>query len=78
MKTFFILFTYITLFHYSITSPVLFTENNKPWNERKEDFLCTPASAYQVISKEEENRVMETISDAHVRVKNHIDKVVEL
>ena len=28
-----------TLSIYSVTSPVLFTENNKLWNEKKEDFL---------------------------------------
>ena len=26
---------------YFITSPVLFTKNNKLWNHRKEDFFCT-------------------------------------
>ena len=25
---------------YPITSPVLFTENNKLWNERKDECLC--------------------------------------
>ena len=39
---FFIPFTCVTLCQfYSITSPVLFTKNNKLWNERKEDFLYT-------------------------------------
>ena len=42
MMAFFIPFTCVTLCQfYSITSPVLFTKNNKLWNERKEDFLYT-------------------------------------
>ena len=45
------LFTYITLFQfYSITSLVLFTEDNKLWNEGKKFFVCMAASVYHVIS----------------------------
>ena len=38
--SFFIPFSSVTLCQsYSISPPVLFTKINKPWNERKEDFL---------------------------------------
>ena len=58
---FFIPLTCVTLSQfYSNTSLVLFTKNNKLWNERKEEDLL-PASAYHVISEEVENRVFRDI-----------------
>ena len=58
---------------YFIASPVLFTKNKKLWNERKEDFfVCIAASAYRVVSKEGENRIMDTIAflDTHGCMNN--------
>ena len=57
IMAFFIPLACVTLSQfYSIISLVLFTRNNKLWNERKEDFLINmTASAYHVISKEVES-----------------------
>ena len=64
---FFIPFTCIALSQfYSITSPVLFTKNNKIWNEKKEDFLYIATSGYHVISKEMENRVFRHHLRSHI------------
>ena len=43
---------------YSITSPVLFTKNNKLWNKAKGNFsACMASSEYHVLSKEVQNRI---------------------
>ena len=52
---------------YSIASLVLFTRNNKLWNERKEGFfICMAASANHFISKYVENCIFR-----HNRIFRH-------
>ena len=46
---------------YYITSLVLFTKNNKLWNERKEDFFVYMAASAYHISREVENRVFRQV-----------------
>ena len=61
--TIFILFTCVILYQFHfITSPLLLTENNKLWNEKKEHFFYMTTSSYLIISKEVENLSLDTIA----------------
>ena len=55
IMAFFILFTCVSLCQFcTITPLVLFTNNNKVWNLRKNFFVSLAASVHDVISKEVE------------------------
>ena len=65
---FFIASIYVAICQFcSFTFPVLFTKNNKLWNERKEDFfLYIAASAYHAIPS-----VVEDYIFIHNRIFRH-------
>ena len=67
IMTFFIPFTSISRCQLnSVTYPVLFTKNNKLWNERQEYFLYIWLLQCNIISKEVENHIFR-----HNRIFRH-------
>ena len=73
IKAFFIIYSLIShFFNFTLSPPLCYLLKIINYGMREKKFVCMAASIYHVISKEVENRIMDTIAflDTYVCVNN--------